>query len=192
VRLAGQAAALEKSMIAGHFGFAAGVKARETSVPLWALMLACQWLDVVFAPLYIAGVERLEPIGAGHYGEVIIHADWTHSLLGAIVLSALLGAFWRGRTRAIIAAVSFSHWVLDAIVHRADMPLWPGGSLRFGFGLWRWPAAAAGVELLLVVVGGALYWRAALSTGARREANSAGAAVIASGLITLALNLAGL
>ncbi|MEA3133793.1 MAG: hypothetical protein QOG17_1639, partial [Gammaproteobacteria bacterium] len=27
-------------MIAGHFGFAALVKARKPSVPLWALMLA--------------------------------------------------------------------------------------------------------------------------------------------------------
>ena len=167
-------------MIAGHFGFAAGVKARAPEVPLWALMLACQWLDVVFVPLYAAGIEGLTPVESGHYGQVVIHADWTHSLLGAIVLSAVLGAF------------AFSHWVLDLIVHRADMPLIPGGGLRFGFGLWRWPISAGAIELLLVAGGGALYWRAALATGARREANIAGVAVIASGLLTLALNLAGL
>jgi hypothetical protein len=75
------------------------------------------------------------------------------------------------------------------------MPFLPanaGGFPRIGLGLWRWPAAAAAVELLLVVGGGALYWRAALSTGARRDANIAGAVVIASGVMTLALNLAGL
>lgn len=38
-------------MIAGHFGFAAAVKAREPEAPLWALMLATQWLHVVFVPL---------------------------------------------------------------------------------------------------------------------------------------------
>jgi hypothetical protein len=40
-------------MIAGHFGLAAGVKGRERQVPLWALMLATVWLDLVFAPLQV-------------------------------------------------------------------------------------------------------------------------------------------
>jgi hypothetical protein len=44
-------------MIAGHFGFAAGVKAAEPQVPLWSLMLATVWLDIVFVPLLVAGVE---------------------------------------------------------------------------------------------------------------------------------------
>ena len=159
-------------MIAGHFGFAAGVKARERAVPLWALMLACQWLDVVFVPLLLLGVERLEPLDGGGYGKVIIHADWTHSLLGALLLSALLGAFWRGRARIVIGAVAFSHWVLDLIVHRADMPLLPanaGGFPRLGFGLWRWPAATALVELALVI-GGSRRW---LSRGRRRVSDYA-------------------
>jgi hypothetical protein len=186
---------VEEAVIAGHFGFAAAVKSRETAVPLWALMLACQWLDVVFVPLFLAGIETITPLGAGGYGAIVIHADWTHSLLGALVLSALLGLFWRGRVGLVISAVSFSHWILDLMVHRADLPLLPanaGGLPLLGFGLWRWPAISALVELALVIGGGVLYWRAALGTGARRQANLAGAAVIVSGLITLALNLAGL
>ncbi len=178
-------------MIAGHFGFAAGVKAQERSVPLWALMLACQWLDVVFVPLLLLGVERLEPLGHGGYGQVVIHADWTHSLAGAIVLSALFGAFFRSRGGVVLAAVSFSHWILDLIVHRADMPIVPWGAARIGFGLWRWPAAAGALELCIVLAGAALYWRAALATGARRQAHAAGAAVLATGLFTLGLNLLG-
>ena len=182
-------------MIAGHFGFAAGVKSREREVPLWALMLACQWLDVLFVPLLLLGVEGLQPIDTGGYGKVIIHAWWTHSLLGALVLSAALGACFRGRARFVIAAVSFSHWVLDVLVHRADMPLLPanwGGLPLLGLGLWRWPTATAGIELLLVLAGGGLYWHAARQVGARDPANAAAAVVITSGLVTLALNLAGL
>jgi hypothetical protein len=49
-------------MIAGHFGFAALIKAREPQVPLWALMLATVWLDVVFVPLYVAGIESIEEV----------------------------------------------------------------------------------------------------------------------------------
>ena len=177
-------------MIAGHFGFAAAVKSRETKVPLWALMLACQWLDVLFVPTYGLKLEGLETIGEGHYGQVIIHADWTHSLVSALVLSALLGAFFKGRARVVIALVAFSHWVLDFIVHRPDMPIVPLGATRLGLGLWTVPWAAAAAELVLVVGGGLLYWRAARATGRLHEASLAGAVVIASGLLTLGLNLA--
>jgi hypothetical protein len=139
-------------VIAGHFGLAAGVKARETAVPLWALMLATQWLDVVFVPLFLAHVERIDVIGGGQpgYGNGIIHADYTHSLVGAIVLSLVfaLPAAWRWgrRAAAVLGAVVFSHWILDLLVHRHDMPLLPGapaGTPLFGFGLWRWPLVAA-------------------------------------------------
>jgi hypothetical protein len=58
--------------------------------------------------------------------------------------------------------VALSHWLLDLIVHRADLPLLPGnaGDLpKLGFGLWRLPAEAAAFELILVVAGAFLYWR---------------------------------
>src|SRR5262245_61652256 len=93
------AAAQGGSMIAGHFGFAAAVKLREPQVPLWALMLATAWLDVVFIPLYATGAEWIEPApdATGSYGGGIIHANYTHSLVGALALAALFGAVagWR-------------------------------------------------------------------------------------------------
>jgi hypothetical protein len=61
------------------------------------------------------------------------------------------------------------------IVHRADMPLLPGnlGNLpKFGFGLWERPVASLTVELVLVVAGTFLYWRAA--RGAVRAAGGVG------------------
>ena len=64
-------------MIAGHFGFAAGVKDVEPRAPLWALMLATVWLDVLFVPLLLAGIEVIEPVPGttGGYGNGIIHAE---------------------------------------------------------------------------------------------------------------------
>jgi membrane-bound metal-dependent hydrolase YbcI (DUF457 family) len=194
------------SVIAGHFGFAAGVKSRERAVPLWALMLATQWLDVVFIPLLLLGVEGLEPIpGTSEgYGQVIIHADYTHSLAGALLLAFLFGAvaapFWGRRIGVVLGAVVFSHWVLDLIVHRGDMPLLPGdaGHLpRLGFGLWREPAASAALELLLVVAGTYLYFRAArqvlaATSQSPQRANVVSALVLVSGLLVLGLNLLGL
>lgn len=192
-------------MVAGHFGLAAIVKARARSTPLWALMLATQWLDVVFVPLFAAGIERIQPVTGtrGGYGEGIIYADYTHSLVGAIVLSlifgAIAGARWGKRSGIVLGAVAFSHWLIDLVMHRADMPILPGnaGALpRLGFGLWRFPTASIAAELVLVVVGFAMYRAAAVkvageSSATQRTAQMASLIVLAAGLLTLALNVAG-
>ena len=193
-------------MIAGHFGLAAAVKARAPAVPFWALLLASEWLDVVFVPLFLAGVERLVPIPGsrpGAYGEAIIHADYTHSLVGAALLSILFGLAlairYGTRSGAILALVAMSHWVLDLPVHRGDMPILPGaaGNLpMLGFGLWRHPVVSAALELGIVLVGALMYWRAARALAGNdrsihRRANLCGAAVLAAGVLTLVLNVLG-
>jgi membrane-bound metal-dependent hydrolase YbcI (DUF457 family) len=186
-------------MIAGHFGLAAGVKGREPQVPLWALMLATVWLDIVFAPLLAAGVETIGnvPGTSGGYGRSIIHADWTHSLVGALVLAALFGLVaarpWGRRAGFVLGAVVFSHWLLDLIVHRGDMPILPGnaGHLpRLGFGLWKVPAASIVIELALVVAGVWLYRRAAVQTTTAdpRRPNLLAGLLLAAGLLTLGLD----
>ena len=183
-------------MIAGHFGLAAMVKSRAPRVPFAILAFASVWLDIVFVPLFLAGIEPIEALPGTHggYGQVIIHASWTHSLAGALVLSALLGlaAAWRwGRTAgSIVGGVAFSHWVLDLVVHRADMPLLPWTAPVFGFGLWRAPSIAIAAELALIATGTLLYWRAARTCDARRGAVAA-VAMLASGLLTLVLSATG-
>ena len=192
-------------MVAGHFGLAAAVKAKQPQVPLWSLMLATAWLDVLFVPLYIAGIERIEPApgtGGTGYGEGVIYADYTHSLVGALALGLLFGLIaavpWGRRTGVVLGAVVFSHWVLDLLVHRGDMPILPGnfGDLpRLGFGLWQIPLAAAATELALVAIGAVLYGRAA----ARRAGPAAGGrsrlaagATFAVGVLVLGLSVLGL
>ena len=194
-------------MIAGHFGLAAAVKSREPAAPTWALMLACVWLDVIFTPMFLAGIETMEPFGSGdgkQYGTAVIHADWTHSLVGALLLSALFGwvcaRWWGRRIGSVLGAVVFSHWLLDLPMHHRDMPLLPGNAGHLpllGLGLWSVPAASALLELALVCVGTWLYWRAALRATEKagtnpRPAHVIGIAIALSGVLTLALNLAGL
>jgi hypothetical protein len=186
-------------VIAGHFGFAAMVKSREKSAPLWALMLATVWLDVVFVPLLLAHQESVKLIHKG-YGGLLIHADYTHSIVGMLAISAVLGAMFLPklglRIAIVIALVSGSHWVLDLVVHRPDMPVLPGnaGSLPYlGLGLWNHPLAAACAELVLVVAGAAMYWRAAteVSTKAGRDgklASLSAAMIAAFGILVLFLD----
>ena len=186
-------------MIAGHFGFAAMVKSRERSAPLWALMLATVWLDVIFVPLFVSHRETVQMLHAG-YGGSIIHADYTHSIVGMLALSAALGALFlpsMGRRVALVVAlVSASHWVLDLVVHRPDMPVLPGnlGNMPYlGLGLWNDPRMAACQELTLVITGAILYWRAASEVSANAGRSGTLAAISATmiaafGMLVLALD----
>lgn len=192
-------------MITGHFGLAAGVKSRATQVPLWALMFAAVWLDIVFVPLFLSGAETIAAAPGAHvgYGGVIIHADYTHSLVGAALLSGLLGwpaaLLWGKRTGVVIGLVSFSHWILDLVVHRPDLPILPGNMLglpKFGFGLWRVPAASAVIEFAFLITGAYLYWRAALATSdvnkrSRATASFSAALIVIFGVLVLTLDVTG-
>jgi len=189
-------------MIAGHFGFAALVKSREKSTPLSILMLASVWLDMVFVPLFLAGIETIQPV-SGHsgYGAAIIHADYTHSLVGMLVLSAILAAlcwpFWGLRSAVVVGLVAASHWAFDLIVHRADLPILPGNLGNFpslGFGLWRFPIVAAVIEASLVLLGAGFYSGAARSASIQAKrgstlATAVGVLIAGCGLFVLALDL---
>jgi hypothetical protein len=179
-------------MIAGHVGFAAMVKARERTTPLWALMLATVWLDVVFIPLLVMHVESVQPLTPNPgYGGMIIHADVTHSLVGMIAISALLGVVflpkWGSRVATVVGLVAASHWFLDLPMHRHDMPILPenfGHLPLLGMGLWAHPRLSACLELSLVLLGALLYWNAARDV-ARRAGQRAHWAAISASLIAL-------
>ncbi len=158
-------------MTAGHFGLATGIKKWAPRLPLWALLLSTYLLDVIFLILFALGIETFAPANPANgssYGGMIIHAYYTHSLVGALLISGAAGwmasKFWGRRSGWVITAVAFSHWLLDLIVHRPDLPILPGnvGNLPLlGFGLWRFSAISAALELALVLGGSYLYFRSA-------------------------------
>ncbi len=167
-------------MTAGHFGLAAAVKSQSPRVPLWALMFSTYLLDYIFIILVAAGVESFAPIDPTHpaYGQVVINAFYTHSLVGAgliaLVAGLLAGRAWGKRAGVLIGAVVMSHWVLDLIVHRPDLPILPGnaGNLPLlGFGLWQFPVISAVLELAIVLGGAYLYYRRAEHSVAGSEAD---------------------
>jgi membrane-bound metal-dependent hydrolase YbcI (DUF457 family) len=164
-------------MLAGHFGLAAIVKSRQPQLPLWALMLSTELLDVVFLVLYFVGIEsyKVVPGTGGGYGEKIFTADYSHSLVGALVLSlvALLVTwiFWGRRNGLVISAVVFSHWILDFVTHRGDLAILPGDTtgLHVGLGLWTIPWAAIVLELALSLLGAYLYYHASMRMAVKLE-----------------------
>ncbi len=174
-------------MFAGHFGLAAGVRAKSPKLPLWSLMLGTQLLDVAFVPLLLAGGETIDDSNGAGYGKAVIHADYTHSLVGALLLSFVAAwiarRLWGNREGWILGGVVFSHWLLDLVVHRADMPLLPGnwGNLPLlGLGAWRYEILSVALELALLAGGFAMYARSALKRGGAegRRAAIASSAVL--------------
>ncbi len=168
-------------MTAGHFGLAAGIKKWAPRLPLWALLFSTYLLDVIFIILFALGIESFapaNPVGGSSYGGMIIHAYYTHSLVGALLIAGVAGwlasIFWSRRSGLIITAVVFSHWLLDLLVHRPDLPILPGniGNLPLlGFGLWRFSVISALLELALILGGSYLYFRSAMQLPTPADGN---------------------
>jgi membrane-bound metal-dependent hydrolase YbcI (DUF457 family) len=134
-------------------------------------MLGTQLLDVAFVPMLLSGKETIESATGGTgYGQSIIHADYTHSLLGALLIAVVAGLLsqwrWRGRSGLVVGGIVFSHWILDLLVHRADLPILPGHVdllPLLGFGLLQYPAVSIMLEGLLILSGAVLYGRSLLA-----------------------------
>jgi hypothetical protein len=140
-------------MFVGHLAIALGAKNTVPKVNLAWLVAAVTALDLVWPIFVITGVERVSIVpGATAFTPLVFDSyPWSHSLLMACVWGVLLYALarWRhvGRLGArIIFLLVVSHWVLDFVSHDPDMPLWPGGSGRYGLGLWNSIPATYAVE----------------------------------------------
>ena len=158
-------------MFIGHYGVALAAKPVEKRIPLWLLFIAVQWLDVVWSVLVMLGIEKLRIVkGFTEANSMdLYYMPYTHGLLGAAALSAVLGGvvtlFLRDRrtaTFAIIAGAVFSHWLLDLVVHVSDLPLL-GNTMKVGFGLWRHVWLSLPLELLTLYAGAMIYARYAPS-----------------------------
>mgnify|MGYP003576631852 CR=1 FL=1 len=163
-------------MFIGHFALALAAKRAAPRTSLGVLFAACQLPDLVWPVLLLAGAERVRIApGATAFNPLeFTHYPFTHSLLATLAWSALAGTLywaWR-RDRAGAAAVGLlvaSHWVLDWVTHRPDLPLFPGGP-RVGLGLWDSVAGTLAVEGALFAAGLGTYLAAARPRSAARWA----------------------
>ncbi len=154
-------------MFVGHYGVSFAAKSVKRSVPLWVWFIASQWLDVVWSILILMGVEKVRIVPGFTQANAydLYYMPYTHSLLGAVALSVILGlvvSLWisgnRLSTFLLVVAVSFSHWILDLIVHVPDLPLYDN-SEKVGFSLWRHVMVSFPLELIILGLGSWLYAR---------------------------------
>ena len=154
-------------MFVGHYGVSFATKKVDASIPLWVLFLAVQWLDVIWAPLVLLGIEkvRIVPGFTAMNPLDLYYMPYTHSLVAALVWSvAAAGAYHllrraTTRTSFLIGLAVFSHWILDFVVHRPDLPLYDN-TAKVGLGLWDHRALAFGLEAALLLGGMAAFLRA--------------------------------
>jgi membrane-bound metal-dependent hydrolase YbcI (DUF457 family) len=133
----------------GHFGVA--FAACELIDLIWPLFLLLGIEAVVITP----GITAFSPFDFVHY-------PWTHSLsMCALWALGMAAAYWLLRRDVVAAAlvgmVVLSHWFLDVLVHRPDLPLAPGSDVKIGFGLWNSVPGTLLVEIALFALGLGFY-----------------------------------
>ena len=165
-------------MFVGHYGVSFAAQRMNRDVPLWVLFIAVQLLDVFWAPFILLGIERarIVPGITASNPLDLYYMPYTHSLVAAVIWSAAaygLFRLWRGwsarpahRAAALVGVAVFSHWILDFVVHRPDLPLYDDAA-KVGLGLWNVPVLAFGLEAGLLFGGMVLFWggRAGSMTG---------------------------
>jgi hypothetical protein len=154
-------------MFIGHFALGFAAKRAAPRVSLAVLFAAAQLADTLW-PMFVAlGVEqvRIDPGNTRFTPLDFISYPYSHSLVMLVVWGVLLALAYCVLARAdwsvgaLLAALVVSHWVLDWITHRPDMPVYPGGR-KVGLGLWNSVAATVIVEVAIFAAGVAIYARA--------------------------------
>lgn len=177
-------------MFIGHYAVSFAFKAKEDKVSLGLLFIAVQFIDILFFPLTLLGIEKFKLIEnftqSTHFQ--LEFMPYSHSLL-AVLLWAIIAYFLlplvfgerfgvisgdhksknnKGRKEgtgskkvaALIALAVLSHWLLDFIVHTPDLPLLIDNSNKVGLGLWNNDLLTYLLEAVLVIGGLYLYMKA--------------------------------
>jgi hypothetical protein len=154
-------------MFLGHFALGFAAKSRMPDVSLGTLFLAAQLADLVWPVLVFAGIEAVE-VRPGITAVTpldFIHYPYSHSLLALCAWGLAFGLLYKAVRKAswpavaALAALVVSHWLLDWVAHRPDLPLLLSGGEKLGLGLWHSLPATLAAEALLLAAGVALYHR---------------------------------
>jgi hypothetical protein len=173
-------------MFVGHLGAGLAAKRLAPEIGLGVLFLAAMGLDALLWVFVLLGLEAVHAppsVAATRY--LTFTFPYSHGLVASLAWSALAFGLvrlsgWSRGAGVVVAATVLSHFVLDALVHVAELPLLGPASYHVGLGLWRHTGVELAVECGLSVLGWWLYAGAAGSArGGRRVALAAAVAVAA-------------
>ena len=179
-------------MFIGHFGAGLAAKKLTPYTSLGTLVIAAQLVDLIWPVFLLLGIERVR-IDPGNTRVTPLDFEyypWTHSLLMVVVWAAVFGGIYgilsRYRRAAwVVFGLVVSHWVLDLVVHRPDLPIVPWQAQpAAGLGLWSSVPGTLLVEFALLFAG---LWLYADSTEATDRIGRIGPPVFAAGLSVIYL-----
>ncbi len=152
-------------MFVGHFAVGVALKGADKTIPLWALLLAVQFVDILAMIFILLGWERMDIVpGFTKSNDLDMFMPLTHSLIMTPIwcaIGARLYKFYdhtatRG-TLIVIALAVASHWLLDLLVHTPDMPIFFSEDVKVGFGLWNMPLFTIAIETIMVILAIMIY-----------------------------------
>ncbi len=150
-------------MFLGHFGVAFAAKKAAPKTSLGTLVFAAQFADLLWPILLLLGIERVRIVPGLLPASPFDFTSYptSHSLVAQLGWGALLGLIYfavkrNGGSALLVGGLVPTHWVLDFVAHRPDMPIYPGGP-KYGLGMWNSVPLTISVEYVLFAAGIALY-----------------------------------
>jgi hypothetical protein len=152
-------------MFIAHHATAFAAKPLASRVSLGTLFAATILLDLIWPILLLADVEhvRIAPGITAFTPLDFYDYPITHSLVNVVGWSIAAAIAYRIvrkslRDAVVVGALVLSHWVVDFLAHRPDLPLLPGGPY-VGLGLWNSVPATIAVEVAMFIAGLLIYLR---------------------------------
>src|SRR5438552_821395 len=150
-------------MFIGHFALGFAAKRAAPRLSLAILFAAAQLADIIWPVLVALGIEqvRIQPGITAFTPLDFVSYPYSHSLLMLLIWGAIFAALCASVTRErlawlVVGALVVSHWVLDWITHRPDMPLYPGGA-KYGLDLWNSVPMTMAIEGVMFAAGVWIY-----------------------------------
>jgi membrane-bound metal-dependent hydrolase YbcI (DUF457 family) len=152
-------------MFIGHFAIGFAGKAVNKKMSLGTMFLAIQWLDLLWPVLVLTGIEKvsIEPGNTVSTPLNFEYYPWSHSMLMAGVWGILFALIYYlvkkdGKGALLMLLLVFSHWILDWVTHRPDLPITPfDDTTKVGLGLWNHKWAGIAIETSMFLAGSLIY-----------------------------------
>ncbi len=152
-----------REMFIGHYAVALAAKKTAPKASMGALVAAPILLDLIWPFFLLIGWEQvaITPNSNPFLRLEFVSYPISHGLVAVAGWAILYASLYFGITRyqrgaLVIAILVVSHWVLDYLVHRPDLPLY-AGSRQYGLGLWNHPKVTIVIEILMLAAGIAIY-----------------------------------
>lgn len=151
-------------MFIGHFGVGLASKKIDRRVSLGTLFFASQFIDLIWPLFLLFGLEKvkIDPGNTAFTPFDFVYYPFSHSFLAVLIWGLLFGFVYfllkkNLKGSILLGGLVLSHWVLDLITHRPDLPLFFGEGTKVGLGLWNSVILTLLVEGAVFAAGAYLY-----------------------------------